>query len=130
MVSSRRGFTLVELLIVVVILGILASIAIPKFKNTKEKSYIAAMKSDLRNLSVAEEGFFYDSSFYTANTAELTLLRGYNPTADITVVINEASPKGWSASATHARTSRQCFYFWGSATPVGNATVEGRITCN
>ncbi|HJQ66607.1 MAG TPA: prepilin-type N-terminal cleavage/methylation domain-containing protein, partial [Gemmatimonadales bacterium] len=53
-VQSRRGFTLIELLIVVVIIGILASIAIPKFVNTKEKAYIASMKSDLRNLATAE----------------------------------------------------------------------------
>jgi len=54
-VRSQRGFTLIELLIVVVIIGILAAIAIPKFVNTKEKTYIAQMKSDLRNLATAEE---------------------------------------------------------------------------
>ena len=50
MPSNKKGFTLIELLIVVVIIGILAAIAIPKFANTKEKAYIASMKSDLRNL--------------------------------------------------------------------------------
>src|SRR5438093_11061804 len=64
-VMSRHGFTLIELLIVVVIIGILAAIAIPKFANTKEKAYIGAMKSDLRNLATAEEAFFYDSATYT-----------------------------------------------------------------
>jgi len=49
----RKGFTLIELLIVVVIIGILASIAIPKFANTKEKAYLTSMKSDLRNLVTA-----------------------------------------------------------------------------
>jgi len=53
--SQRRGFTLIELLIVVVIIGILAAMAIPKFMNTKGKANFAAMKSDLHNLTTAEE---------------------------------------------------------------------------
>ncbi len=40
------------------IIGILASIAIPKFANTKEKAYLTSMKSDLRNLVTAEEAYF------------------------------------------------------------------------
>src|SRR5690348_11430580 len=64
---NRKGFTLIELLIVVVIIGILAAIAIPKFANTKEKAYIASMKSDLRNLVTAEEAYFADSVKYTSN---------------------------------------------------------------
>ena len=66
---NRKGFTLIELLIVVVIIGILAAIAIPKFANTKEKAYIASMKSDLRNLVTAEEAYFADSIKYTGTTA-------------------------------------------------------------
>src|SRR2546427_12950045 len=58
---NRKGFTLIELLIVGVIIGILAAIAIPKFANTKEKAYLASMKSDLRNLVTAEEAIFADS---------------------------------------------------------------------
>src|SRR4030095_692917 len=62
---NRKGFTLIELLIVVVIIGILAAIAIPKFANTKEKAYLATMKSDLRNLITAEESYFGDNTAYT-----------------------------------------------------------------
>ncbi len=65
---NRKGFTLIELLIVVVIIGILAAIAIPKFANTKEKAYLASMKSDLRNLVTAEEAYFADSIKYTLPT--------------------------------------------------------------
>src|SRR5437868_12268312 len=61
---TRKGFTLIELLIVVVIIGILAAIAIPKFANTKEKAVLASMKSDLRNLVTAEEGYFSDNQTY------------------------------------------------------------------
>ncbi len=55
------GFTLIELLIVVVIIVILATIAIPKFANTKTKAYIASMKSDLRHLLTSEEACLADS---------------------------------------------------------------------
>ena len=48
--SRRQGFTLIELLLVVVVIGLLASIALPKFSNTKGKAIAASMKSDLRNL--------------------------------------------------------------------------------
>src|SRR2546427_12057914 len=63
---NRKGFTLIELLIVVVIIGILAAIAIPKFANTKEKAYLASMKSDLRNLVTAEQAYFADSVKYSS----------------------------------------------------------------
>ena len=60
--QNRKGFTLIELLIVVVIIGILAAIAIPKFASTKEKAYLASMKSDLRNLATAQEAFAADNN--------------------------------------------------------------------
>ena len=67
--QNRKGFTLIELLIVVVIIGILAAIAIPKFASTKEKAYLASMKSDLRNLATAQEGYFADNQVYLSGTA-------------------------------------------------------------
>jgi type II secretion system protein G len=125
--SSRTGFTLIELLVVVVILGMLASIAIPKFTNTKEKAYIAAMKTDLRNLATAEEAFFYDSAKYTLSFAQMS---GYTPTVGVAITVNEATPKGWSATAVSANTPRKCYVFSGVAVPVGTATLEGNISCS
>src|SRR3989454_11183480 len=82
---NRKGFTLIELLIVVVIIGILAAIAIPKFANTKEKAYLASMKSDLRNLITAEEAYFADSVKYTSNlgTAYATTSRSEEHTTEL-----------------------------------------------
>jgi prepilin-type N-terminal cleavage/methylation domain-containing protein len=126
-VISRRGFTLIELLIVVVIIGLLAAIAIPKFSNTKEKAYVGAMKSDLRNLATAEEAFFYDSAKYTTSFA---LMSNFAASVGITLTINEATAAGWSATTTSLYApGRQCALFSGGATPVPPATSEGRITC-
>ena len=125
--KSTRGFTLIELLVVVVIIGILASIAIPKFANTKEKSYIASMKSDLRNLATAEEAFIFDSTYYTAS---LTALNGWSATTGVTITVNVATAGGWSATATHSQTPKRCYLFYGSAPPLGTATKEGQISCS
>jgi prepilin-type N-terminal cleavage/methylation domain-containing protein len=126
-VKSSRGFTLIELLIVVVIIGILASIAIPKFANTKEKTYIAAMKSDLRNLATAEEAYVFDSLTYTGT---LSSLNGWSPTTGVTVVVGVATGGGWSATASHFQTTKKCYLFYGNAPPLGSATAEGKISCS
>src|SRR5437667_5916759 len=90
---NRKGFTLIELLIVVVIIGILAAIAIPKFANTKEKAYLASMKSDLRNLITAEEAYFADSVKYTSNLGtQYNMTSGVvGPTIAVTTAEDHAS---------------------------------------
>ena len=122
---NRKGFTLIELLIVVVIIGILAAIAIPKFANTKEKAYVAAMKSDLRNLVTAEEGYFADNTTYSTS---LTTAQ-YASSAGVTVPIGAASGTGWSATAWHTGTTKTCAIFVGGATAVSPATNEGEPKC-
>ena len=124
--KSKRGFTLIELLIVVVIVGILASIAIPKFANTKEKAYLATMKSDLRNLATAEESFLFDSLTYTTSLASLN---GWQPSTGVTITINSATGGGWAATASHNVSTKKCYLFYGSAGPIGSATVEGKVAC-
>ena len=123
---KARGFTLIKLLIVVVIIGLLATIAIPKVANTKQKAYVAQMKSDLKNLATAEEAFFYDSTYYTSSLASLN---NFNSSTGVTLNVLEATTSGWSARAIHSQTTRQCVLYQGNASPVAPATAEGRITC-
>jgi prepilin-type N-terminal cleavage/methylation domain-containing protein len=123
---NRKGFTLIELLIVVVIIGILAAIAIPKFSNTKEKAYMAAMKSDLRNLVTAEEAYFADNTTYTAVQADMN----YNASAGVTVVVtvSPGPPVSYNGVASHTGTAETCAIYINEA-PVAPATAEGEPAC-
>ena len=119
MLSNRKGFTLIELLIVVVIIGILAAIAIPKFAQTKEKAYIAAMKSDLKNMVSAAEAAYADDNTYANFDAPAG-------SSGVTLNITAQTALGWSAEATHDATSVECTIAVGDAA-VGVA--EGEPVC-
>ena len=132
--TTRKGFTLIELLIVVVIIGILAAIAIPKFANTKEKAYLASMKSDLRNMATTQEGYFADNTLYFSGTAvnrgtTQTAAQGFVPSAGVQVAATGSAGSGWSAIASHSATTKTCSIFIG-VSAVNPATVEGEPKCN
>ena len=123
MPRNQKGFTLIELLIVVVIIGILAAIAIPKFANTKEKAYVASMKSDLRNLITAQEAYFSDNnSNYAQGTTNLGT--NYKASSGITVTISGTTNTGWKATATSVSTNKTCTIALGNG-----STDEGDPVC-
>ncbi len=129
MLRNRKGFTLIELLIVVVIIGILAAIAIPKFASTKEKAYVTAMRSDLRNMMTAQESYFSDYGQYSTTTGDL---KGFSQTTNVYVTVNEADKSGWYASATHGSllTSQTCQIAVGTAATASGRTLnEGEPKC-
>jgi len=126
-VRRSRGFTLIELLMVVVIIGILVTVLIPRFQNSREKAFVAAMKSDLRNLATAQESYYYD---YASYAPTVNLLPAYNGTAGVTVTVNAAGQGGWSGTATSVNSPTTCSLFIGNVAPVGAATSEGQVACN
>ncbi len=125
MLRNSRGFTLIELLIVVVIIGILAAIAIPKFANTKEKAYVAAMKSDLRNLAAAEEAYFADFLQYTTSVVAVDV----NTSQSVTLSIPVGTAQGWRATAAHTGTTMDCELYYGTVSGESTASQEGVVAC-
>lgn len=63
--SNHQGFTLIELMIVIAIIGILAAIAIPQFSAYRKRSYNSAAQSDIRNAATAQEAYYVEHRRYS-----------------------------------------------------------------
>jgi len=105
---DKKGFTLIEVLVVLVVLAILSGIAIAKFVSTKESAYVASMKADLRNFALYEQNYLMDSqgSYFSGNGAG----QGFVPTVGVTVAAtaDPGPPPSWHAVASHNKTAKTC----------------------
>ncbi len=121
--NGKRGFTLIELLIVVVIIGILAAIAIPKFAATKDKSKLASVRSDLRNIMTAQEAYYIDWTTYTSTLSSNV----FRPSQGNTHVM-VGSVSSFTATVTNPSITAgftQCEVTVGAGT-----TTDGVISCS
>jgi len=124
----QNGFTLIEVLVVTVIIGMLAAIAIPKFSKIKEKAYMATMKSDLRNLVTMEEAYFFDNTTYTTDKSAVGLNFSESSGVTVTIVVTAGPPVGFSATSLHTATVSTCAIYVNTAA-VAPATDEGQPKC-
>lgn len=62
--KNNLGFTLLELLVVVTIIGVLSAITVPQFNDYRRRAFDARALSDLRNVAIAEEAYFMDEEEY------------------------------------------------------------------
>lgn len=126
MYRRRHGFSLVELFVVLVVIGVLVGLAIPRYRNWKHRYYLAVMVSDLRNLAVTEEAYWSDRDAYSGSFTDLRFI----PTTDVTINFVTVGPTGWSALASHAKDPSSCAVYYGSAPVLSPATVKTIIGCN
>ena len=118
--SGERGFTLIELMIVVAIIAILAGILIPNFVNARSQAQTAACESNLRAIATALELYYADNQIYPSAAAAPVQPSLF--TANGVAYLNNTpkDPAAQSGAATYALTTTQA---------TGGSPASYTITC-
>ena len=101
--KSESGFTLIEMLIVIAIIGILASVAIPQYNQYKIRGYDAQTKQALKNMHLLCNAYWLDTS--TLRGCDLSKIKeaayGFNQNADVVATLPPSPQESFCASAKH-----------------------------
>jgi|SRR5438045_2522545 len=127
--TKSTGFTPIPLLIAVVIIGILATIAIPEITEMQSRRRANAMKVDLRNLLAAEQAYYADSSRY-ADASTLVRLDRFRSSSGLTLPSVRVGARDWSATVTYrTRSGEMCGIGLNAANPISRTARDGEPVC-
>jgi prepilin-type N-terminal cleavage/methylation domain-containing protein len=103
--SNEKGFTLIELMIVIAIIGILAAIAIPNFIKYRERSYNSSANSDAKNAYTAAQAYFID---YPTAGLDVDMLKegGYQQSQDVSLILSASTMGTLQYTTKHDKGSR------------------------
>ena len=109
-VINARGFSLLELLVVVVIVGLLAAIAIPQFLSYRASAVDSQMKSDLKNAALAMDSYFAEHKAYPTSVSAIVSV-GFNQTEGVALTIAVPTPSSFTITATKPSGTQPSFTF-------------------
>ena len=96
--QSSKGFTLVEIMIVVVIIGLLAAMAIPAFQKVRQSSQDKAVMNNARQLAAAADQYFLENG--VSSVSQGSLVGSTNYVKALNLVANETYPGGFTQGIT------------------------------
>ena len=96
---NRHGFTLLELLVILLIIGVLATIAMATYPQMRVRAGDAAATSDLKNTAHFQEEYYATNEIYASQAVVDSAL---TMTENVTLTVLSAGPAGYEMSATHS----------------------------
>lgn len=104
-IHSDKGFTLIEILIVIAIIGILVAIAIPQFSAYRIRSYNSIAVSDLRNAATAQEAYYVEHKTYAKSYEALAVRPDFYTSPGVVMDIS-GNENGYTMIARHRKSNK------------------------
>ena len=108
--ASQRGFTMIELLVVMAIILILTQVAVPKYAEYRKRGFDLRAASDLRNVAMAEEAYFLDNEGYlSCENNACQALPGISALSAGTQLSMTSSELSFTGNASHPKGTGRVF---------------------
>ena len=108
--SDESGFTMIELFVIMIIIGILAGIAIPLLLRQRERAVQASVRSDLRNAATIMETYYLEKNQYAVAASDLDAPFATEKNTVLTIVTTGNAADTYCLKATNSGTSATMYY--------------------